>query len=51
MKCELCGQQYGLAHNCAGVAPSMTQEEAVPPPDGFVPLYYLRLALNIVRLG
>jgi hypothetical protein len=27
----------------------MTQEEAAPPPDGFAPLYYLRLAFNIVR--
>jgi hypothetical protein len=49
MKCELCGQEYGLAHNCAGVAPSLTHEEAAPPPDGFAPLYYLRLAINIVR--
>ena len=49
MKCELCGQEYGLAHNCAGVAPSITQEEAASPPDGFAPLYYLRLALNIAR--
>ncbi len=49
MKCDVCGQDYGLAHNCAGVAPSMTQEEAAPPPDGFAPLYYLRLAFNIMR--
>jgi hypothetical protein len=49
MKCNVCGQDYGLTHNCPGVAPSMTQEEAAPPPDGFAPLYYLRLAFNIVR--
>ena len=50
MKCDVCGQDYGVAHNCSGVAPaSMTQEEAAPPPDGFSPLYYLRLAFNIVR--
>jgi len=50
MKCELCGQEYGLTHNCAGVAAAqMTQEEAAPPPRGFAPLYYLRLAFNIVR--
>ena len=50
MKCELCGQEYGLAHNCAGIAAAqMTQEEAAPPPGGFAPLYYLRLAFNIAR--
>lgn len=49
MKCELCGQEYGLAHNCAGVPPSLTQEEAAPPPSDFAPLYYLRLAFDIVR--
>lgn len=50
MKCEVCSQEYGLAHNCAGVAVAhMTQEEAAPPPAGFAPLYYLRLALNIAR--
>jgi hypothetical protein len=50
LKCELCGQEYGLAHNCAGVAAAqMTQEEAAPPPGGFAPFYYLRLAFNIAR--
>jgi hypothetical protein len=49
MKCDVCGQDYGLTHNCPGVAPSITQEEAAPPPEGFAPLYYLRLAFNIVR--
>jgi hypothetical protein len=27
----------------------MTQEEAAPPPEGFAPLYYFRLAFNIAR--
>jgi len=49
MKCTVCGQEYGVAHNCAGVVASMTQEEAAPSPDGFAPLYYLRLAFSIVR--
>src|SRR6267154_6144957 len=49
MRCEVCGQDYGLAHNCAGVAAAyMTEEEAAPPPAGFAPLYYLRLAFKIV---
>lgn len=50
IKCEVCGQDYGLAHNCPRVAPAqMTQEEAAPPPVGFALLYYLRLAFNIAR--
>jgi hypothetical protein len=50
MKCDVCGQEYGVAHNCPGVvAASMTQEEAAPFPAGFAPLYYLRLAFNIAR--
>lgn len=50
MKCIVCGQDYGLTHNCSGVAvASMTQEEAAPSPEGFAPLYYLRLAFNIAR--
>ena len=50
MKCELCGLEYGLAHNCPGaVVAQMTQEEAAPPPGGFAPLHYLRLAFNIAR--
>ena len=50
MKCDICGQDYGVAHNCPGVvAASMTQEEAAPFPTGFAPLYYLRLAFNIAR--
>jgi hypothetical protein len=49
MICSVCGQDYGVAHNCAGVASFMTPEEAAPPPSGFDPIYYLRLAFNIVR--
>jgi len=50
MKCALCGQEYGLPNPRAGVAAGqMTQEEAAPPPNGFAPLYYLRLAFNIAR--
>ncbi len=49
MICNVCGQEYGLAHNCSGVAATMTPEESAPFPTGFAPLYYLRLAFNIVR--
>lgn len=49
MKCAVCGMEYGLSHNCSGIAPSQTPDEAAPPPSGFAPLYYLRLAFNIAR--
>jgi len=49
MVCSVCGQDYGLSHNCAGIAAFMTAEEAAPPPTAFDPLYYLRLAFNIAR--
>jgi hypothetical protein len=49
MKCPACGQDFGVAHNCPGVLPGLTTEEASPPPQGFAPLYYLQLAFSIVR--
>ncbi len=49
MKCAVCGMEYGLSHNCSGIAPLQAPEETAPPPSGFAPLYYLRLAFNIVR--
>lgn len=49
MRCEVCGMEVGLAHNCSGIAPALTPEEAAPPPPGIAPLYYLKLAFNIAR--
>jgi bacteriorhodopsin len=49
MKCAVCGMDYGLSHNCSGIAPLQAPEETAPPPSGFAPLYYLRLAFDIVR--
>lgn len=49
MKCAVCGMEYGLSHNCSGIAPLVTDEEAAPPPLGFAPFYYLQLAFKIVR--
>ncbi len=49
MRCDVCGMDYGLSHNCSGIAPVLTDEEAAPPPGGFSPGYYLGLAFNIVR--
>jgi hypothetical protein len=49
MRCAVCGMDYGLSHNCSGIAPLPTPEETAPPPAGFAPLYYLRLAFDIAR--
>lgn len=49
MKCTVCGLDYGVTHNCSGVVPEFAPDEAAPPPSGFVPGYYLRLAFNIAR--
>lgn len=52
MKCDVCGLEYGMTHNCAGarptvVLPVVAVEDLPPPPAGFVPLHYLREALRI----
>ncbi len=47
MRCQVCGMEYGLSHNCSGVAPVLSPEEAAPFPEGFSPIYYLRLAFQI----
>lgn len=39
--------EVGLAHNCSGIPPAMTLEEAAPPPPGIAPGYYLLLAFKI----
>ena len=47
MRCAVCGQDYGLTHTCAGVAPAA--EAAAPPRVGFAPLHYFLEALRIAR--
>lgn len=49
MRCAVCGMDYGLSHNCSGIAPLATAEETAPPPAGFSPGYYLRLAFDVAR--
>jgi len=40
MQCTVCGQDYGLTHTCAGIAPMTTAEEMAPPPGlRFAPLH------------
>jgi hypothetical protein len=48
MRCNVCGLEYGLSHNCSGVVAMPSAEEALPAPTGFAPFYYLQLAFNIV---
>jgi hypothetical protein len=49
MICSVCGQDFGLTHNCAGIASAVMAEDVTPPPTGFAPLHYLKLAYQIVR--
>jgi hypothetical protein len=49
MKCAVCGMDYGLSHQCSGIAPLVSDEEAAPTPTGFSPGYYLGLAFKIAR--
>jgi len=49
MKCDVCGQEYGLSHNCSGIPPLVTPEELAPPPGlRFAPLHYLDQAAKIM---
>lgn len=49
MQCTVCGQEYGLAHTCAGVAPLTTPEETVPPSGlRFAPIHYFGEAVKIL---
>jgi len=47
MKCNVCGMDYGMTHNCAGVPPATNPDDTLPPPSGFAPMHYLREALRI----
>src|SRR2546421_1912287 len=47
MKCRVCGQDYGVAHQCAGVAPGADVSDVSAPPKGFALGHYLGEALRI----
>lgn len=52
MKCDVCGLEYSMTHNCGGIPvavalPTDMPEEEIPPPSGFLPLHYAREALLI----
>jgi len=49
MQCAVCGQEYGVTHVCAGIAPLTTPEEtAAPPRLRFAPLHYFGEAVKIL---
>ena len=49
MLCPDCGQSYGLTHNCAGVAPAQTFEEASPPSHSIPVVHYFLEGWRIAR--
>jgi len=49
MQCAVCGQEYGLTHTCAGIAPLVNADELVPPPPlRFAPFHYFGEAFKIL---
>ena len=47
MKCEICGQEYGVAHQCAGIAAALDISDVPAPPQGFALGHYLKEAFRI----
>jgi len=47
MICSVCGQSYGLTHNCGGIAPQLESDEP-PSKVGFAPAYYFIQGWKIV---
>jgi hypothetical protein len=49
MQCAICGQEYGVTHTCAGIAPLTTPEEMAPAPGlRFAPVHYFSEAFKIL---
>jgi hypothetical protein len=47
MICAVCGQSFGLTHNCSGIAPQVESEER-PSKIGFPPAYYFMQGWKII---
>ena len=47
MKCQVCGQNYGVAHQCAGVPAAPDVSDIPAPPKRFALRHYLGEALRI----
>jgi hypothetical protein len=48
MVCSVCGQDYGLTHNCPGIAPQADIEEPTPTRLRFAPISYFTQGWNII---
>jgi hypothetical protein len=49
VKCEVCGLEYGLSHNCKGISPLVTPDKMAPAPGRrFAPLHYLEESFKIL---
>lgn len=47
MKCAVCGQDYGVAHQCAGIPAAPDVSDVPSPPKGFALFHYLGEAFRI----
>src|SRR5580704_7380026 len=47
MICAVCGQSFGLTHNCSGIVPQVESEER-PSKIGFPPAYYFMQGWKII---
>ena len=48
MICTICGQSYGLTHNCPGVAPLTEADPPIPTGLQFAPIEYFVMGWKIV---
>ena len=48
MRCDVCGQEYGMSHNCPGPIPAAADPQN-PVPEGFALFHYLGEGWRIVR--
>ena len=49
IRCNVCGQDYGVTHVCSGARPEPATDPRWAPASGFAPLRYLRQAVAIAR--
>ena len=49
MRCEVCGQDYGVAHNCAGIPAALDASNVPPPPKGLALFHYLGEGFRIAK--
>jgi hypothetical protein len=47
MRCEVCGRNYGVAHNCAGIPAAAEVSDVPAPSQGFALFHYVQEAFRI----